>query len=93
MADRSVETVAETVAETEPVVPAVPGDLPADSTIIFVLGGPGSGKGTQCDMIKVTYEGVVHLSAGDLLRAEVASGSEAGKKCEVSDQLLGASLS
>jgi len=28
------------------------------------------------------YEGVVHRSAGDLLRAEVASGSETGKKCD-----------
>ena len=45
-------------------------------------GGPGSGKGTQCDKIKAKYQGVVHLSAGDLLRAEVASGSEVGKACD-----------
>ncbi|KAJ9533894.1 hypothetical protein QJQ45_026979 [Haematococcus lacustris] len=63
-------------------VPAVPGDLPADSTILFVLGGPGSGKGTQCDLIKAQYSGVVHLSAGDLLRAEVKSGSDVGKSCQ-----------
>jgi len=63
-------------------VPPVPGELPADSTILFVLGGPGSGKGTQCDRIKVRYQGVVHLSAGDLLRAEVASGSAVGQACE-----------
>ncbi len=40
-------------------------------------------QGTQCDKIKATYKGVVHLSAGDLLRAEVASGSAVGVKCEV----------
>mmetsp|Transcript_21737 Transcript_21737/g.66977 ORF Transcript_21737/g.66977 Transcript_21737/m.66977 type:complete len:227 (-) Transcript_21737:433-1113(-) len=37
--------------------------------VVFVLGGPGSGKGTQCGRIVETY-GWVHLSAGDLLRAE-----------------------
>ena len=41
-------------------------------------------QGTQCDRIKATYKGVVHLSAGDLLRAEVASGSVVGAKCGVS---------
>uniref|UniRef100_A0A1B0AIF9 Adenylate kinase isoenzyme 1 n=1 Tax=Glossina pallidipes TaxID=7398 RepID=A0A1B0AIF9_GLOPL len=46
--------------------------------IIWVLGGPGSGKGTQCDKIVQKY-GFVHLSTGDLLRAEVASGSPKGK--------------
>eukprot|EP00798_Chlamydomonas_sp_ICE-L_P013611 gene13611-19486_t len=70
------------VAEEPLIVPAIDGSIPEDSTIIFVLGGPGCGKGTQCDKIKATYEGVVHLSAGDLLRAEVASGSEVGAKCE-----------
>jgi adenylate kinase family enzyme len=63
------------------VVPAVAGSVPADSTVLFVLGGPGSGKGTQCDRIKARYEGVVHLSAGDLLRDEVKSGSTLGLKC------------
>ncbi|KAF0902565.1 hypothetical protein E2562_018061 [Oryza meyeriana var. granulata] len=45
--------------------------------IIFVLGGPGSGKGTQCCNI-VEHFGFTHLSAGDLLRAEINSGSENG---------------
>ncbi|KAG2225320.1 hypothetical protein INT45_005564 [Circinella minor] len=40
-----------------------------DVFVIFVLGGPGSGKGTQCANIKNDY-GFVHLSAGDLLREE-----------------------
>ena len=42
-------------------------------------GGPGSGKGTQCDKIVEKY-GYTHLSTGDLLRDEVASGSERGKQ-------------
>ncbi|KAH9307246.1 hypothetical protein KI387_035157, partial [Taxus chinensis] len=46
--------------------------------IIFVLGGPGSGKGTQCEKIVKEY-GFVHLSAGDLLRNEVSSASDIGK--------------
>uniref|UniRef100_A0A5B6ZVS4 adenylate kinase n=1 Tax=Davidia involucrata TaxID=16924 RepID=A0A5B6ZVS4_DAVIN len=46
-------------------------------TIVFVLGGPGSGKGTQCANI-VQHFGYTHLSAGDLLRAEIKSGSENG---------------
>jgi len=37
--------------------------------VVFVLGGPGAGKGTQCSNIVDKY-GYVHLSAGDLLRAE-----------------------
>ncbi|BAS96674.1 Os06g0203500 [Oryza sativa Japonica Group] len=45
--------------------------------IIFVLGGPGSGKGTQCSNI-VEHFGFIHLSAGELLRAEINSGSENG---------------
>ncbi|KAF9907778.1 hypothetical protein BX616_000336, partial [Lobosporangium transversale] len=40
-----------------------------DATVIFVLGGPGVGKGTQCANLVRDF-GFVHLSAGDLLRAE-----------------------
>ncbi|CAM6022048.1 unnamed protein product [Sphagnum balticum] len=49
--------------------------------IIFVLGGPGCGKGTQCERIVHDF-GFLHLSAGDLLRDEVKRKSELGKKCE-----------
>jgi len=55
-----------------------PPDL-SDKTIIFVCGGPGSGKGTQCEKIVKKY-GFTHLSSGDLLREEVASGSVRGEK-------------
>ncbi|KAG9256942.1 uridylate kinase [Emericellopsis atlantica] len=40
-----------------------------DVTVLFVLGGPGAGKGTQCAKL-VAQHGFTHLSAGDLLRAE-----------------------
>jgi len=49
------------------------------STVYFVMGGPGSGKGTQCARLVERF-GMVHLSAGDLLRQEVASGSPLGKE-------------
>ncbi|KAK6155846.1 hypothetical protein DH2020_010094 [Rehmannia glutinosa] len=45
--------------------------------VTFVLGGPGSGKGTQCTRIVETF-GFTHLSAGDLLRREISSNSENG---------------
>lgn len=51
----------------------------ANLPIIFVLGGPGSGKGTQCAKIVEKY-GYTHLSSGDLLRDEVQSGTERGKE-------------
>lgn len=47
--------------------------------MIFVLGGPGAGKGTQCSRLVARY-GFTHLSAGDLLRAEQdREGSEYGQ--------------
>ena len=42
--------------------------------VLFVLGGPGSGKGTQCQRISSEYD-YTHLSAGDLLRAERKKGT------------------
>lgn len=50
--------------------------------VIFVLGGPGAGKGTQCAKIVENF-GFVHLSAGDLLRAErQRPGSKVGEQIE-----------
>jgi len=46
--------------------------------VMFVLGGPGAGKGTQSEYIVNKY-GYVHLSAGDLLREERKSGSAQGQ--------------
>ena len=52
--------------------------------VIFVLGGPGSGKGTQCSNIIKNYKGFTHLSTGDLLRDEVA---KKGKNAEIISKL------
>lgn len=49
--------------------------------VIFCLGGPGAGKGTQCEMLEREY-GFVHLSAGELLRNERKSGSKDGDLIE-----------
>ncbi|KAH3745432.1 adenylate kinase [Pelomyxa schiedti] len=48
---------------------------------IIMSGPPASGKGTQCEKIATMY-GVKHLSSGDLLRAEVAAGTEIGLKAK-----------
>jgi cytidylate kinase len=44
--------------------------------ITFVLGGPASGKGTQCAKLVEEF-GYTHISTGDLFRAEVAKVSNA----------------
>ncbi|XP_023607579.1 adenylate kinase isoenzyme 5 [Myotis lucifugus] len=46
--------------------------------IIFMIGGPGSGKGTQCAKLVEKY-GFTHLSTGELLRHELSSDSERSK--------------
>lgn len=48
--------------------------------LFLVIGAPGSGKTTDAEIIsKNNTESIVHYSTGELLRAEVASGSEKGK--------------
>lgn len=48
---------------------------------VMISGAPASGKGTQCGLIVEKY-GLVHISTGDLLRAEVAAGTENGIKAK-----------
>lgn len=51
------------------------------STQLILLGAPGSGKGTQAARL-VSELGYNHISTGDLLRNEIAKGSELGQKVQ-----------
>ena len=48
---------------------------------IILSGAPGSGKGTQSDLL-VKHYGLQHLSTGDVLRKEIKTGSELGKQID-----------
>jgi adenylate kinase len=50
-------------------------------TVAVLLGAPGAGKGTQAPLL-AKHLGVPVLASGDLLRAEVASGSEMGREVD-----------
>lgn len=51
--------------------------------VVFVLGGPGAGKGTMCELAAEQL-GWVHLSMGDLLRAEHQAGGHAAREIQES---------
>lgn len=71
--------------------PCLPRNLPNFQVVSFggepeplrvmISGAPASGKGTQCQLITAKYN-LVHIAAGDLLRAEISAGSEKGKKAK-----------
>ena len=48
---------------------------------IVITGAPGSGKGTQSDILVEKY-GLKHISTGDLLRGEIAKGTDLGMKAK-----------
>ena len=70
----------ETVFSTERLIQPKP-------KIIFVMGGPGAGKGTQCGKLCAQYPELESFSCGDLLRAIAKEDSEIGRKI---DQILAA---
>ena len=49
--------------------------------VVFVLGGPGAGKGTMCELAE-SQLGWTHLSTGDLLRAEREAGGTSAATIE-----------
>ena len=50
--------------------------------LFLIIGAPGSGKTTDAELIAKENDAITHYSTGDMLRAEVASGSDIGKKIE-----------
>jgi len=50
--------------------------------LFLIIGAPGSGKTTDASLIAEKNDNIVHYSTGDMLREEVASGSELGKEIE-----------
>lgn len=68
----SVKTLTEMLFNQAPIISFLMSDKPR---VIFVLGGPGSGKGTHCDMLRERFN-LLHLSVGDILREYLKSGTK-----------------
>ncbi|TMG69004.1 MAG: adenylate kinase [Chloroflexi bacterium] len=62
---------------------------------LLLYGAPGSGKGTQANMLR-SHFGIPHIATGDMLRAEIQAGTELGLKAQpilaagqyVSDEIM-----
>ena len=62
---------------------------------LLLYGAPGSGKGTQANMLRAHF-GIPHIATGDMLRAEIAASTELGRRAQpilaagqyVSDEIM-----
>ena len=62
---------------------------------LLLYGAPGSGKGTQANMLRSKFS-IPHIATGDMLRAEIAAGTELGRQAQpilaagkyVSDEIM-----
>lgn len=62
---------------------------------LLLYGAPGSGKGTQANMLR-THFGIPHIATGDMLRAEIQAGTPLGREAQpilaagqyVSDEIM-----
>ncbi|TMD11397.1 MAG: nucleoside monophosphate kinase [Chloroflexi bacterium] len=62
---------------------------------LLLYGAPGSGKGTQANMLR-SHFGIPHIATGDMLRAEIAADTELGRQAQpilaagkyVSDEIM-----
>ena len=48
---------------------------------LVLYGAPGSGKGTQANMLRDHF-GIPHIATGDMLRAEIQAGTPLGQKAQ-----------
>ncbi|TMD94255.1 MAG: adenylate kinase [Chloroflexi bacterium] len=48
---------------------------------LLLYGAPGSGKGTQANMLR-SHFGIPHIATGDMLRAEIAAGTPLGRQAQ-----------
>lgn len=56
--------------------------MPSLKKLFLIIGAPGSGKTTDAELIAKSSENITHYSTGDMLRAEVVSGSDIGKEID-----------
>jgi adenylate kinase len=54
--------------------------MPSRKKLFLIIGAPGSGKTTDAELIAAQNAAITHYSTGDMLRAEVASGSVLGSE-------------